>query len=831
MNASGDKNSVKTFLSRKSDPLNVAADRRKCRSYKETAKALNLSLKPCVGIATMESGTYLLHAEHLGMPHCIALRVEDHSDTYTLIDGDILMTIGSAAFYACAGDAVDRSSLVVFTLCDVDHVHKPETDSIFVDTSMLLDLQAGVKRSHSSVEKTVPLALAVDSDDDEASENLGAHSQDDESVVHVGDEILELLRLEVSKSIERMKEKLPPKCNNAHRCELCPFRCFSGKHPEHLLTHMIKHHTQRNQYCCSGTKQIKVIIALYDSDQFARSTSSTYIRRSADIIRNSVRPPLNSAHNEVDRHIRLVFTVDGPVYMNVDSLTNLVAVRRTGNLHYTHEFAEILFREALLNNAKMKTMWNRLQVRAYERGSELGSLYPQHVQYWWPMLEDVFSSAAVTAIKERLITEAVEHTEFLYISIDATMKCCMPLLGQASSRASKDTRAQAAFDDISSKRRVLTVRGRTSAVPTMVPIADESSNAVAVALENNISKEARNQVQHVGCDNPSKALWIQLKRVCPNIETLCLDATHLPIVYEYAHWHKRTPGSRYLRLIMCKFARRDTSIDKKAWGPVFHGDSPTPLNREEENMRSILLNMSMSMPRAKAIQSNMSADKPFFTRIDFIEALASLVKLFNDEVQRKVTGSNKSLYTILWCATSPERMEWLFNNIRCRYMLPLSVLKLLSSGSTSNEALHAEINGWFRQTQQLHQSTLKLKLDILTLGKLVQHNSAMYRPTSRHMTAGLVMARSLAVDVWNKKQWKEWCSQLKTAKRVNKAPLPLTLQRKTEALKVKQWILKRPASGKSTSRKPREVSKRTACSLQRVDNLIRGGVKSSVFKK
>ena len=38
-------------------------------------------------------------------------------------------------------------------------------------------------------------------------------------------------------------------------------------------------------------------------------------------------------------------------------------------------------------------------------------------------------------------------------------------------------------------------------------------------------------------------------------------------------------------------------------------------------------------------------------------------------------------------------------------------LALLPIGATFNEALHHEINTWFRETQKLHQSTLTLKLN------------------------------------------------------------------------------------------------------------------------
>ena len=65
------------------------------------------------------------------------------------------------------------------------------------------------------------------------------------------------------------------------------------------------------------------------------------------------------------------------------------------------------------------------------------------------------------------------------------------------------------------------------------------------------------------------------------------------------------------------------------------------------------------------------------------------------------------------------------------------------SCSTSNEAFHAELRNFFKQIQRQHKSTLKLKLSILLVAKLLQRNTALYFPTSRQMTLGQVLSRRL----------------------------------------------------------------------------------------
>ena len=110
------------------------------------------------------------------------------------------------------------------------------------------------------------------------------------------------------------------------------------------------------------------------------------------------------------------------------------------------------------------------------------------------------------------------------------------------------------------------------------------------------------------------------------------------------------------------------------------------------------------------------------SRVEFLEQLAAISSAFRSEVAKK-TEEGKSVGQLLWQAGQPDRLEYLFNNLRVRSAMSAAENLLLPTGTTSNESLHAEINGWFRQTQRLHRSTLKLKLDILTLSKLLSHNA------------------------------------------------------------------------------------------------------------
>ena len=103
---------------------------------------------------------------------------------------------------------------------------------------------------------------------------------------------------------------------------------------------------------------------------------------------------------------------------------------------------------------------SRLTMRLQAAGSKLTSLLPQHTRHWWPLVEDIFFADAVEALFRRLIQECVQHEEFSYMSIDATLKCCLSIMGQAPLRASKAERDAAAFANADSFRKAPLLRVR-----------------------------------------------------------------------------------------------------------------------------------------------------------------------------------------------------------------------------------------------------------------------------------------------------------------------------------------------------------------------------------
>ena len=154
---------------------------------------------------------------------------------------------------------------------------------------------------------------------------------------------------------------------------------------------------------------------------------------------------------------------------------------------------------------------------------------------------------------------------------------------------------------------------------------------------------------------------------------------------------------------MAKFFVHDSEIPTSTWGSAYTGAEYRPVTRDEELVRDCIGNISMSVHGANRIIDNMDDSRPFTTRVEFIECLAAIVALHPQEARKVAKGANRPLFQILHSAAAWQRVEWYFNNIRTRYLISSSRLSLLPTGTTSNEALHAEINGWFRQTVAMHQ--------------------------------------------------------------------------------------------------------------------------------
>ena len=713
-----------------SSQANSYAEDRGLRSYKQYGEMLALKLLPSHGLPPCQDGKYLLHLESDCFPSCVAISVDQASKDVTILAGKQRHCLSYQELLDFYFLCTDRLLVANFALAMAEADAKDAAH-------LLLDLEAGSSDSEDHLPEAQYLV-------------------DDEGAVYFADAILTSLEEERNSFQQTVKDSQGRRCEGLRACALCPFRAFTERRK--LLKHLQSHHSAKNQFVCSGTKQIKIILSLHDADCARRNMQFSYLQRSAAYLRQHVDPPLPAKRNAVDRYVRLLFTAAGPMYCNESALGVTVLARRVRNIYYDRSFAEILYQELVLHHANVKSIWGRLHLRCVEAGNELGNLLPTHTRHWWPIIEDVFMCKAIQTLLASIELTLRSDSEFLCISIDATLKVAMSIKGQASYRSSASVRNQACFGDDEALRRVLTVRGRTGAVLAMQLIKGEDAPEVALALQNALSEMARAQVRYVMSDSPSLKLLQALKAAFPNLSGLALDPVHLAIVYEYAQWRKRTPGSKLLRELLHKVVQHDPQKAMASWGCLHDGSEAEPLTRQEEKWREQILNWTHSKAYAERVVGNLKPNLPVYTRMSFIETIAAICSLHSKEVARKVTGTAKPLRDILWSACAPSRLEWLFNNQRIRHSLSPRERCLLPSGTTSNEALHSEINSWTRSTQEVHRSTLKLKLGIYTFGKQLVHHLASCFPPGRQTAENVLLARGLGTSPWTDAIWESSCS-------------------------------------------------------------------------
>lgn len=477
----------------------------------------------------------------------------------------------------------------------------------------------------------------------------------------------------------------------------------------------------------------------------------------------------------------------------------------------------ILAQKIFSNPVQAKSIWPRLMLNAVRAGSELVNLLPSNTARWWPLVEDVFSSPNCLALRDDLLQSCLHHNEFRSLSVDGTFRVCLPILGQRPFNLSKSERAEAAIPEEESFRRVITVRGKTGAVVTMFPSYGEGAIDIRKGLIESLPGDALKQVEFLATDAPSKRLYEALKEALPNLHALALDPVHLAMHYESASSRHKTVGSAALRRGLAKFSCCPGSSMKDNLGDFFTGELMVRLSTREMTLRSQILDGSMGKFKAQRLLTNSDPSSSWVCRADFIEFLAALSAVYRSETAKK-TDDGKTLAHLLHQATDGERLEWLFNNIRIRARFSVAEKILLPVGTTSNESLHAEINGWFRQTQSIHQSTLKLKLGILTLSKLLSHNAALYSPAARQMMSSQVLARRIGNGLWSKDEWNAWAHRSS-----EKAQLPVEKTRQGEASRLKRFLAKKPAV---LCKRPAAKGHKTPFNLTRSKGIRRAGVHS-----
>ena len=561
------------------------------------------------------------------------------------------------------------------------------------------------------------------------------------------------------------------------RCPFCPVREFGDLQKQgycRFRQHIVGHHGARalvtqtcTDYVASGSKQRNVIRALYDQCVAARKPPQQLLHQSASLMRSwlgasdskGVSDALDDCRrkNSIDDELVLCLTGEGPKYMCESIVHSSGGYRCVGHTWYDMDFANIFLPEMVRCNGQAKEMAASLMHFFLMKGCPVVFLLPRKATtVYLKIMEDIMSSPLILATQEKLMSECMEHCEWVHLSMDGTVRMAMRVKGQGNYREPKEVRESYVVGDAEAKRRILTIRGRTGAVLMMDPVKSEGAKDVMEHMIANVPEDIRAQVKYLASDQPSGLMHQQLSLACPSLICLYLDEVHLCIIWHIAFWRKATPGQKALRKVQAKFNRVDVSKPPEYWGAFYTGVEDVSYSMAEEAMREQILAGTMTMHRATVVLNQLDEEKPWYCRIDYLQALAAIAAAFPKEMARKTYAQGRTIGHILWNAAAPDKMAWMWNAIIARRSMPQQWMILLPSGTASNESLHAEINRWWRRSPEVFPTTLQLHLKIASFGKLLTHNSGLYSPTLRQVAHDQVMVLSLAGVQWSSEDWNQW---------------------------------------------------------------------------
>lgn len=667
---------------REESPANTKAETRHLRQYSDWNGCGQLHFIPRGACTAEASSDFLLHIEFPESSLCLGVKV--------LPDEAILLMRGGRVYEGSMPQLFDVLEALYGckeTFCfDVSS----ETTEIEDCDLGFLDLLAGSSTPSSSRKR--PASVLQD------------QSAQNEGEVEVGTELRELLQQEVAASIDAVKGQsganFPPTT-----CPCCPWRQFERR--QHLLRHLEKQHTRAKRFSASGTKQLRIAAALYDHDRLHdQNPEPSYLARSSALLRRTVKGAMPRDVNAIDKKIRCVWHADGPEFVRLQNVQKATGLRRVGNMYYDRGFAEAFLHAASVSHGSLHKVQTHFLRTCRRENGQLASLIPRgNNGFWLNVMEDLMTSPLVESYTARLLEQCREAKEFRYLSIDATFKINLKILGQASFHSSAAARSDAIIPEEDAAYRTLTCRGRTGATLVMCGVRSEKARVIANALGTELSDAQRQQVLHIASDAPSQEMLQTLQEIFPNLASLALDAMHIVMVYDQNMNNRRSTGGKWLAVIMNKFRRRHPTRTQTSWGAFYTGARPGPDAQDVRCMRERLQNPDMPEDAAMRVLDALDPDVPWLTEVDFLEALLAHVSFFHEELQ-KVSYSGISLHRLIVNIGSSSKFQWLLNDTRYRHAVDARELALLPSGTTSNESLHHEINAWFRETASRRHDTM-----------------------------------------------------------------------------------------------------------------------------
>ena len=209
---------------------------------------------------------------------------------------------------------------------------------------------------------------------------------------------------------------------------------------------------------------------------------------------------------------------------------------------------------------------------------------------------------------------------------------------------------------------------------------------------------------------------------------------------------------------MAKFAVFDNQVGSTMWGDFFTDDKDKLNNPDDNFWRSLVASGKMPLDEARTTIDELDLEKPWKFVYEFIRAVAAISALYPTDMAVKTSARSRTVRHLLSTMCSHKKVQYLFNNLRARYSLPISMQRMQAVGTTAVEAINKQINALIRYMGTYYIETLLLKLTMYHWLHSKAHNGAMYRSTVRRREFDEVSATIAGCFSITDEQWHRFCS-------------------------------------------------------------------------
>ena len=504
-------------------------------------------------------GDYLIHSDCGGTPHCMGLHVPGHKVTlydehrvYELHRDTLQQLLyNTAEHHTVRVIRIDASTgpTVVPGPCPPSCPPVP----VSVYEAMHGDLEAGAKKSRGTAKKSEVIKRPAAS---EAKPIFfvppARRLATKHTVRRAPDEpVKKLLCLLAQECQEYYDELVPYSRPESFICRPCPSRCKPFARMDRLKEHLLAAHTWKDRFTPTGTKQMRVIVSLYDNDLVTnKPIRPTYLARSTEILKASAPAASGCTKlNKYDRQIRLVLDLPDPRYVDTARIeTGGIYLQASQHYSCTRAFATEVFRQFAISHGNFNDTKRMVQRRMQAAGSQLHGLLPglglgPGRSVWFRLAELIFYSPTVGRILADCYERAYYRNEWSSLSIDGTYKLTMRLKGQKTYRDTFEMRAQAAVPDNEAKYTVFSIRGRTGMLAGLPLLNWEREHLKAGAVEECIRPKWRAQVRHICYDDPSRVVLLAMQDMCPGLKVMSKDPRSTSTSHSAAGTLQRTDES------------------------------------------------------------------------------------------------------------------------------------------------------------------------------------------------------------------------------------------------------------------------------------------------